>query len=320
MTKTVTPCSALFDLMKRGGGISYKELASLLLSGRPLSDGKSPLSRVNDRTWVSRFIVHAPMGSLQDKYFCDFGISAVRVIARLKSSDGRAFTSEQVLDLICGEQGRAMEQALKANQQDTSLYRNVLMRLSEGNGYTLDERVEVAMVLLVTAGCTGSVHRAVERALDYSQSIHGSRLNTPPSEAIQEAHGIAQGFAGERVPHALQLLRIEDGFVSGVPHMIEPTQEGVVIGALALEDGAITDVGPAVSGRHARVCFDGKRWLVEGLGSRNGTVVIDGVTRERTVVEPPHDEHEEDIVSEPVELHPGDELELGEDTTFVVLG
>ena len=45
-----TPCSVLFSTMKKLGGISYKELAGLILSGKPLSDGKSPVSRINDRT------------------------------------------------------------------------------------------------------------------------------------------------------------------------------------------------------------------------------------------------------------------------------
>lgn len=72
MATELTPCGALFETMKRYGGISHKDLARLVLSGRPLADGKSPLSRCDDRTWVSRFIVHAPVGSLQDRYFCDW--------------------------------------------------------------------------------------------------------------------------------------------------------------------------------------------------------------------------------------------------------
>ena len=83
-----TPCAVLFETLKKYGGISNKELASLVLSGRPLSDGRSPVSRVGDRTWVSRFIVHAPIGSLQGRYFCDFGGSALRIVARLKSGEG----------------------------------------------------------------------------------------------------------------------------------------------------------------------------------------------------------------------------------------
>ena len=54
-----TPTSVLFDLAKRHCGVSHKELAGLLLSGRPLSDGRSPQSRLDDRTWVSRFISSA---------------------------------------------------------------------------------------------------------------------------------------------------------------------------------------------------------------------------------------------------------------------
>ena len=72
MAVELTPCGALFETMKRYGGISHKDLARLVLSGRPLADGKSPLSRSDDRTWVSRFIVHAPVGSLQDRYFSDW--------------------------------------------------------------------------------------------------------------------------------------------------------------------------------------------------------------------------------------------------------
>ena len=43
-----TPTSVLFDLAKRHCGVSHKELAGLLLSGRPLSDGRSPQSRLGD--------------------------------------------------------------------------------------------------------------------------------------------------------------------------------------------------------------------------------------------------------------------------------
>ena len=93
MANDITPCSALFSAMKKQGGISYKELAGLILSGKPLSDGRSPVSRINDRTWVSRFIVHAPVGSLQDRYFCDFSVSALRIIARLKARTGKALSS-----------------------------------------------------------------------------------------------------------------------------------------------------------------------------------------------------------------------------------
>ncbi len=57
-----TPCGAMFDAFKRHCGISHKQLAGLILSDRPLSDGRSAASRASDRTWLSHFVVHAPVG------------------------------------------------------------------------------------------------------------------------------------------------------------------------------------------------------------------------------------------------------------------
>lgn len=137
MATELTPCGALFETMKRYGGISHKDLARLLLSGRPLADGKSPLSRCDDRTWVSRFIVHAPVGSLQDRYFCDWGVAALRVSARLRSRDGKGLSAEEALSLVTNQGGALMEQALRECHQDLALYRNVLERLARGAGYSV---------------------------------------------------------------------------------------------------------------------------------------------------------------------------------------
>ena len=134
MATELTPCGALFETMKRYGGISHKDLARLVLSGRPLADGKSPLSRCDDRTWVSRFIVHAPVGSLQDRYFCDWGVAALRVSARLRSRDGKGLSAEEALSLITNQGGALMEQALRECHQDLALYRNVLERSSSRCG------------------------------------------------------------------------------------------------------------------------------------------------------------------------------------------
>lgn len=314
-----TPCSAMFGILKRRGGISYKELAGLILSGKPLSDGRSPVSRVNDRTWVSRFIVHAPVGSLQDRYFCDFGIGALRVVSRLKSKEGRGMTSRAVLDLVCGRDGLPMQDALAAHRQDVALYRNVLDRLGDGSRFSVDERAEVAMVLFIAAGCTADVRRAVSYTLDFSQSVQGGRLVTPLtasplSEVLEEEKTSRCGGRAH-----LQLLRVVDGCVAGQPHWIAPSEEGVELGALALAEGAVTDVGPGVSAHHARIWCDADgRWFVEGLGSRNGTLVRSGATRECTVVEPPRDQAE-GFERRPVRLRSGDELLLADDTVYIVL-
>ena len=147
MTPTeITPVSVLFDLAKRQCGVSHKELATMLLSGRPLSDGRSPQSRVDDRTWVSRFIVHAPVGTLTDRYFCDYTVGALRLAARMKSRSKRALSGEAILDIVCGEAGRAMDDALRVHGQNPALYRNMLARIACEGSLSADERAEVALV------------------------------------------------------------------------------------------------------------------------------------------------------------------------------
>ncbi|MFR7797927.1 MAG: FHA domain-containing protein [Collinsella sp.] len=95
------------------------------------------------------------------------------------------------------------------------------------------------------------------------------------------------------------------------PRWIRPSEEGVEIGALAAGGGAtITDVGDDVSARHAHIwCDDSGAWFVEDLSSTNGTVVVNGATRVCIQVEP----------GRSAQLSPGDELKLGESTTYAIL-
>ena len=309
-----TPCAVLFDTMKRQGHISYKNTAALILSGRPLSDGRSPVSRVDDRTWVSRFVVHAPVGSLQDNYFGDFTVSALRLISRLKARNGREMTSERILDLVADSEHRAMDAALEACGEPATLYRNALDRLKLDEGLSDDERAEFAMVLFVTVACTGNVRRAVASAIEFSQSAHGATFVTPAT-APDTASAVGVGT----VPPRLGLLSVTDGYVSGSPFWLAPTVAGTQLGSLALAAEAITNVAADVSAEHARIWLDERgKWLVEGLDSRNGTVLVDGATGEENVVEPPRAARD-GWQGGPVELHSGDQLRLGSTTTFMVV-
>lgn len=269
MATELTPCGALFETMKRYGGISHKDLARLVLSGRPLADGKSPLSRCDDRTWVSRFIVHAPVGSLQDRYFCDWGVAALRVSARLRSRDGKGLSAEEALSLVTNQGGALMEQALRECHQDLALYRNVLERLARGAGYSVEERSELAMVLFVAAGCSANVKRACAYVLDYVKTVHGGRLETVPAAVMDQGEQPGEASADPREQaQALGLLRMVGGLVSGGLHWVQPLSDGVEIGALALGPDDINDVELDVSGHHLRIwCNEAGRWCVQGLGS-----------------------------------------------------
>ena len=277
MATELTPCGALFETMKRYGGISHKDLARLVLSGRPLADGKSPLSRCDDRTWVSRFIVHAPVGSLQDRYFCDWGVAALRVSARLRSRDGKGLSAEEALSLVTNQGGALMEQALReCHQEDLALYRNVLERLARGAGYSVEERSELAMVLFVAAGCSANVKRACAYVLDYVKTVHGGRLETVPAAVMDQGEQSDAPSADPREQaQALGLLRMVGGLVSGGLHWVQPLSDGVEIGALALGPDDINDVEPDVSGHHLRIwCNEAGRWCVQGLGELQAAAVL----------------------------------------------
>lgn len=315
MANEVTPCSALFSAMKKLGGISYKELAGIILSGKPLSDGRSPVSRINDRTWVSRFVVHAPVGSLQDRYFCDFSVSALRIIARLKSRMGKGLTSEQILNLVKAEEVHGMEKALSLCHQNVTLYRNTLERIIHGPGMTVDESSEAAMVLFVSVGCLADVRRAAEYTMGFAQSTHAGRLTTPTAVSSTNSEDKKSILDSKPV---LGLLRIVDGYVVGSPYWLSDDEEGTEIGALALSRNAINDVGPHASGRHARIWHEDGCWFIEDLDSSNGTTVVSSVNHKEFALGS-SDQGQTDTLLARMELHPGDEIHLADDTVFVVI-
>ncbi len=107
--------------------------------------------------------------------------------------------------------------------------------------------------------------------------------------------------------HPLGLLCVQNGYVVSVPRWIQPSEEGVEIGALATGEGGITD---DVSARHAHIWCDAQNiWHVEDLSSTNGTMVVNGATNVCIQVEP----------GRSAQLNPGDELRLGESTTYAIL-
>ena len=107
--------------------------------------------------------------------------------------------------------------------------------------------------------------------------------------------------------HPPGLLCVQNGYVVSVPRWIQPSEEGVEIGALATGEGGITD---DVSARHAHIwCDESGAWFVEDLSSTNGTVVVNGATSVCIQVEP----------GRSAQLNPGDELKLGESTTYAIL-
>ena len=299
----LTPCGAMFDIFKRAAHLSHIELCGLVLSSRPLADGRSPQSRAADRSWVSRFIVRAPVGTLQERYFADYGTSAARIMSQLALRRRNPMDAAAVTNMVCGPAGELMVRALEECHQDTNLYRNALERLSQAAELMPAERAEAILVLFVAVGCSADVRSSVTYAIDYAHATCGGDTSTPRSlstSSVAGEHEVAPA-------HPLGLLCVQNGYVVSVPRWIQPSEEGVEIGALATGEGGITD---DVSARHAHIWCDAQNiWHVEDLSSTNGTVVVNGATRVCIQVEP----------GRSAQLNPGDELKLGESTTYAIL-
>ena len=63
-----TPSSYMYSDLRSFGGITNKEAASELLTGRTLCSNGAPRDRINERTFLSRQIVHAT----QARYILSF--------------------------------------------------------------------------------------------------------------------------------------------------------------------------------------------------------------------------------------------------------
>lgn len=173
----LTPCGAMFDIFKRAAHLSHIELCGLVLSSRPLADGRSPQSRAADRSWVSRFIVRAPVGTLQQRYFAEYGTSAAHIMSQLALRQRNPMDSTAVINMVCGPAGEPMVRALEECHQDTNLYRNALDRLSQAAELMPAERAEAVLVLFVAVGCSADVRSSVNYAIDYARDLWRRHLH-----------------------------------------------------------------------------------------------------------------------------------------------
>lgn len=299
--KQTSPCGALFDFLKKYGRIKHSETAFLLLSGKPLSDGKSALARAGEPTWLSRFIVNAPQETLQRNYFSDPGICSIKVASRLVANHG----TRKALELVDSRCKPMMAKALKPYGQACALFNNSYDRFRQAPGLSTCEHLEAAMVLCVSTVVFGNVREAVLYALDYCRNIWGGiTASTPKASFTVES-------ANKDVAAApLGLLKVVDGCCNGAAYWIEPSADGCVVGSMALNEFDISDVGPHVSAQHARIWSSDTAWFIEDLDSTNGTVVIRN--------------GKEYVVSNSsenncFELQPGDQLFFARETRFVIV-
>lgn len=150
-----TPREALYALFRGELGLGHHALSQLILSDRPYRSGLSPRQMSADSSWLSRSVVHAPMGPTQEQLFDDPATSARHVHAHLSR---RGIGDAEIVRTVCGSP--LMADALSASGRQGLAYANALRRLEL---LDVDDavRARAALTLAIAAGCTGDLTLAI---------------------------------------------------------------------------------------------------------------------------------------------------------------
>lgn len=298
-----TPIEALYALFKNDFGITHRTLSQIILSDRPFRNGISPQQMAVNTSWLSRSVVHAPMDSLQSRYFADFTSSAQRVHSLLLQS---GHTDAQISATIAGSP--LMPNALPRTDQSRFVYQNAVSRLSALPTGIESVRARTIVMLVITTGCTGNVADAIDRASSYlyADGRYVGRLTPSPTALGEPDQPLAKK---PRDPERIALIRLIDGNVASNPYPVEPDEIGITIGSLALGERAIADVDPDVSAEHARVYRKEDHWYACDLDSKNCTHLLPSASEVEKALEP----------EIPAQIEPGDRLLLASSTVFVVV-
>lgn len=243
MPRRQTPLEVMFSLFKTSFTLSHRALAELLLSDLPLTNGQPTAQMAQDTSWLSRTIVHSQPSSLEDRYFADWSCASNQILHKLQE---KGYSNADIYTMIAAATD-AMAQALSACGRNGLLYRNAASRLVSCQP-DKDDRALISITLVVSTACWCDPARAIAYIRNRFEFAGNARSFTPSSISFCPCDLKQTG-----TEHAIGLIRIDNELVIGGPYVIEPSAMGSIIGALALEDGAVTDVGLDVSARHLRI-------------------------------------------------------------------
>ena len=297
MGDVLKPRKVLFDRLRKLWGVEHME--SYLLFD-------SLASGAEDKYTVNRFVSVDP-----DDYglasFKPFDKTSAMVVSSAHSSKRNVDTNERIVEFLAGEGCDEMCESLRYYGSDDVLFRNTMTDIANEQRLSDADRANLAMMLYCESGCTGDVPQAVAHMKE-ANKIMGARFRTVVADGDT-------GQAGD--PSELALVRVDPG-TSG-RYVLSTDSEGTVIGRSPTAPNAITNVDGVVSKNHARIWRDEEgSWWIEGLGSTNGTVLLDAGSDEEVVVEPPAAEREAGKAYGPVPLRWGDQIVLAGSTTFWV--
>ena len=304
MSEYTRPREVVFWGLKDYWGITHLETLSILGTSR----SASYYATVN-RSMLTRQLVKEEPGLYDADAFRPFSESAADLISTMHRAPRGPQRNGDIALLISGELNELMADALDRYGFDVVLYRNAIADIMGDSRLSDADRAQLLATVFCESGCTGDVRAAVDDALTANRTM-GARFIT-----AEDSDG---PYAG--IPNALALLRVDSGGPGG-HYILDDGPRGTEIGRQPISEGSITDVDMSVSKRHALIWRDADgRWWVKGLNSTNGTALVDSATQTQIIVEPPRSERHPGEEYKPVEIRPGDILELAGTTHFLVQG
>ena len=303
-----TPCFVVFDFLKREAGVNYKDFAMHLFN-KEARLGKVPLlTRLEDKTFMSRQVVRLEPGSMSVGMFDDFASTATFAWNALKGASGNS-AYKKLIDVAVPQ----MVDSLRAFELKDKSFMNVVVTVANMPQLTEGAKGSLIMLLFIAAGCTGDVSFAIDKTIE-QMNAQGATMRTAQLEETADFEPVevkADDFG-------LTLFRIKNGVMVTPGFDLFDGEEGNEIGLLPEGSHVFADVEKTVSRRHLKVWkADDGRWLVKGLNSKNGTVKLDAGTMKEVVVELSRNVAC-GVASPEVEIAPGDHLILGQDTEFIV--
>ena len=316
MAERELPSSYMYQDLHVQTGMSNQDLATVILSSRPIFQGRSPRDRVTERSFLSREIVHMQPERVNPALLADFSESARHLVSTMVShKGGGAEATSAVVEHYSGEAGQHMADVLSRCGQDGQLYLNCARRLMAVKVSKEISRATLLLLLFIASGCLGDPRQAVGVTNQYLQQRLALDMGT--LESGMQGEVPARPREQEDVPH-LGLARLIDGVISLPIHELSADGEETVIGLLVTDGRGIASVGEDVSRRHLAIWMQDGRWYCRGLGSKNGSYLISGDDKRRVVIEEPR-ERRGAVEGGPVEVKAGDILCLGATTQFLAL-
>lgn len=310
-----TPGSYLYDELRKRAHLSNRDAAQILLSDRPIYAGRSPRSRISERTFLSRDVVHVHPDNVNPSLFADFSTSAHEITSRLAAVlGGGPAAYAKIVDLYSGDVAQQMSAILNAYGRDGRIYTNTVMRLRSVQLRGSSDRAVLMVMAFVAVGCLADPSAASDVVERFMQTRLAASLGTVISGSPQRG-GTMMGLDAT---DQLAVVRVIDGAVRPPIHPLSLDPQGTIIGSHPASGNAITDVEVDVSRQHLVVWSQGGSWWARGMESTNGTYLISAATQEIVPVELPRSMRG-NTPSSPVEIHPGDTLCLGRYTRFLVM-